>query len=100
MDASLLLPFEAALPKRRRLPPPVVAPLNRSERVELRRLRHKAKCFLWHPDDNLDAPEMSDAGFAGADRNSNGSDAPPEFTTLQAMHEAIARREAARRGAA
>ena len=94
----LLLPFEAALPRKRKLPPPVRVPLTYQERVDLFAWRHSAGYLLWHPADNFDHDPMTLYGFAGQPRESNGTDrTPTRMVTISEMVDEI-RRKAARKG--
>lgn len=60
-------------------------------------LRDTDGFLLWNPEDRLDHGAMSKTGFAGSDRANNGADKPPQFTTLEAMQQAIQRRDEERR---
>lgn len=100
MGDPLLLPLDAAIPRRRTMPPPRKIPMSREERVDLLRRRDSSGFLLWNPADKLDHDVMSKTGFAGDNRNDNGTDKPPTFTSLEAMADAIAQRRAQRKGAA
>lgn len=94
VQEDFLLPFEEALSIRRRLLPPAIQmPLTREERVDLFSWRIAMGFALWNPDDDFDHDPMSPYGFAGEDREDNGTDNPnPEFTSIEAMADAIALR--------
>lgn len=99
----LLVPHRLNSPKKsQKLPPPYRGSraLTRQERVDLLADRLAQGFALWNPDDRLDPDEMSKEGFGGAPRESNGTDKPPEVTTMDAIADAIAARAEARKAAA